>query len=95
MAGKVGFIGLGAMGGPMAANLVKHGFALVVHDIDPAKVERLRALGATAPAPPRRWPPRSSAPSAWWRRRHRPSPSSPASTGIVAAREAAATSWSA
>ena len=48
MAGKVGFIGLGAMGGPMAANLVKHGFALVVHDIDPAKVERLRALGATA-----------------------------------------------
>ena len=48
MAGTVGFIGLGAMGGPMASNLVKHGFALVVHDIDPAKVERLRALGATA-----------------------------------------------
>jgi 3-hydroxyisobutyrate dehydrogenase len=48
MAGKVGFIGLGAMGGPMAANLVKHGFSLVVHDIDPAKVERLRALGAVS-----------------------------------------------
>jgi 3-hydroxyisobutyrate dehydrogenase-like beta-hydroxyacid dehydrogenase len=48
MAGKVGFVGLGAMGGPMAANLVKHGFALVVHDIDRAKVDRLRALGATA-----------------------------------------------
>ena len=48
MAGKVGFIGLGAMGGPMATNLVKHGFALVVHDIDPAKVARLRALGASA-----------------------------------------------
>jgi 3-hydroxyisobutyrate dehydrogenase len=48
MAGKVGFIGLGAMGGPMAANLVKHGFSLVVHDIDPAKVERLRALGAAS-----------------------------------------------
>ena len=31
MAGKVGFIGLGAMGGPMALNLVKAGFALVVH----------------------------------------------------------------
>ena len=42
----VGFIGLGAMGGPMALNLVKHGFLLVVHDLDPAKAERLRAAGA-------------------------------------------------
>jgi 3-hydroxyisobutyrate dehydrogenase-like beta-hydroxyacid dehydrogenase len=46
MADTVGFIGLGAMGGPMALNLVKHGFLLVVHDIDPAKAERLRAAGA-------------------------------------------------
>jgi 3-hydroxyisobutyrate dehydrogenase-like beta-hydroxyacid dehydrogenase len=46
MAGKVGFIGLGNMGGPMALNLVKAGFALVVHDIDAAKVDRLRAHGA-------------------------------------------------
>jgi 3-hydroxyisobutyrate dehydrogenase len=46
MTAKVGFIGLGAMGGPMAQNLVKHGFSLVVHDIDPAKVERLVAKGA-------------------------------------------------
>jgi 3-hydroxyisobutyrate dehydrogenase len=44
----VGFIGLGNMGGPMALNLVKHGFALVVHDIDSAKVQRLRARGAKA-----------------------------------------------
>ena len=36
MAGKVGFIGLGAMGGPMALNLAKAGFALVVNDIDAA-----------------------------------------------------------
>jgi len=42
----VGFIGLGAMGGPMARNLVKHGFLLVVHDLDPAKAEGLRAAGA-------------------------------------------------
>ena len=34
MAGKVGFIGLGAMGGPMALNLAKAGHKLVVHDID-------------------------------------------------------------
>jgi 3-hydroxyisobutyrate dehydrogenase len=46
MAGAVGFIGLGNMGRPMALNLAKHGFPLVVHDIDPGKVEPLRARGA-------------------------------------------------
>src|SRR5262245_65476398 len=46
MSDTVGFIGLGAMGGPMAANLVKHGFSLVAHDVDPAKVELWRARGA-------------------------------------------------
>jgi 3-hydroxyisobutyrate dehydrogenase-like beta-hydroxyacid dehydrogenase len=46
MPGAVGFIGLGNMGRPMALNLVAHGFALVVHDIDPLKVEPLRAKGA-------------------------------------------------
>ena len=46
MAGKVGFIGLGAMGGPMALNLVKAGFALVVHDIDQTRTAPLRAKGA-------------------------------------------------
>lgn len=44
--GAVGFIGLGNMGRPMALNLVKHGFSLIVHDIDPAKVEPLRERGA-------------------------------------------------
>lgn len=46
MTGKVGFIGLGAMGGPMALNLAKAGFSLVVHDIDAAKTEPLKAKGA-------------------------------------------------
>jgi len=46
MAGKVGFIGLGAMGGPMALNLAKAGVALVVHDIDATKTEPLKAKGA-------------------------------------------------
>ena len=50
MAGKVGFIGLGAMGGPMALNLLKAGFALVVHDIDAAKTEPLKARGAEVAA---------------------------------------------
>ncbi len=46
MPGAVGFIGLGAMGRPMALNLVKHGVSLVVNDIDATKVEPLRARGA-------------------------------------------------
>jgi 3-hydroxyisobutyrate dehydrogenase-like beta-hydroxyacid dehydrogenase len=53
MAGKVGFIGLGNMGGPMALNLVKAGFGLVVHDIDAKKLDPLVAAGAaieTSPA---------------------------------------------
>jgi len=46
MAGKVGFIGLGAMGGPMALNLAKAGHKLVVHDIDQGKTAAMRAKGA-------------------------------------------------
>ena len=46
MTDKVGFIGLGAMGGPMALNLAKAGFALVVHDIDQTKTAPLRDKGA-------------------------------------------------
>ncbi len=44
----IGFIGLGRMGGPMAANLVKAGYPLVACDIDPAKVRILAELGADA-----------------------------------------------
>jgi 4-hydroxybutyrate dehydrogenase / sulfolactaldehyde 3-reductase len=42
----VGFIGLGRMGRPMAANLCKKGFDLLVYDLNPKAVETLRALGA-------------------------------------------------
>jgi 3-hydroxyisobutyrate dehydrogenase-like beta-hydroxyacid dehydrogenase len=42
----IGFIGLGAMGGAMAANLRKAGFTLIVNDIDPVKEQPLLALGA-------------------------------------------------
>ncbi|MCW5773505.1 MAG: NAD-binding protein [Rhodospirillaceae bacterium] len=45
--GKVGFIGLGAMGRPMASNLARKGFPLVVHDTRREPVEALAALGAT------------------------------------------------
>src|SRR5499426_984796 len=54
MAGSVGFIGLGNMGRPMSLNLVKHGFPLIVHDVDPAKVDPLRARGATVADSPER-----------------------------------------
>lgn len=46
MASKVGFIGLGAMGGSMALNLAQAGFELVVHDIDATKMEPLTEAGA-------------------------------------------------
>lgn len=43
---KVGFIGLGIMGRPMAKNLMKAGYELVVFDINPAAVAEMKALGA-------------------------------------------------
>ena len=47
---RIGFVGLGRMGRPMAANLLKKGFALTVHDIDPRPVRMLVEAGATAAA---------------------------------------------
>lgn len=44
----VGFIGLGRMGAPMAANLVGHVDTLVVHDLYPPAVGALVAKGAQA-----------------------------------------------
>jgi 2-hydroxy-3-oxopropionate reductase len=45
---RVGFIGLGIMGRPMARNLIKAGFALVVHNRSAAAVGELIDHGATA-----------------------------------------------
>lgn len=42
---RIGFLGLGNMGGPMAANLVKAGHEVVGFDPVPAARERLRVLG--------------------------------------------------
>ncbi|WP_137226620.1 3-hydroxyisobutyrate dehydrogenase [Shewanella sp. MEBiC00475] len=42
----VAFIGLGNMGGPMAANLVKAGMTVTVFDLNPVAVEALTAQGA-------------------------------------------------
>ncbi len=43
---KVGFIGLGIMGRPMAKNLIKNGYSLVVFDRSPAAIEELASCGA-------------------------------------------------
>ena len=50
--GTTGFIGLGRMGCPMASNLVRKGFDLVVHDIVPDQVDILAGLGAATAASP-------------------------------------------
>lgn len=50
---KVGFIGIGVMGGPMALNVLKGGHALTVFDLDPAAMQRMVDAGAKAAASPR------------------------------------------
>ncbi|WP_346346557.1 NAD(P)-dependent oxidoreductase [Thetidibacter halocola] len=44
---RVGFIGLGAVGGKLAGNLMRNGVALAVHDLDAARVAEFVAQGAT------------------------------------------------
>ena len=54
MAEKVGFIGLGIMGRPMAKNLMEAGYELVLHNRSPEKAEELAKEGnATAAGSPR------------------------------------------
>lgn len=49
---KIGFIGLGNMGNPMARNLLKHGHTLKVFDVVPALLKKLTDLGCEAAATP-------------------------------------------
>ena len=48
MAHTIGFIGLGVMGKPMARNLLKKGFSVVVHSRSRAPIDELVAAGAVA-----------------------------------------------
>ncbi len=50
---KVGYIGLGIMGKPMAANILKAGFSVVVHNRSQTSVDELVRLGATKAQSPR------------------------------------------
>ena len=49
---RVGFIGLGIMGRPMARNILRAGFPLVVQSRSPGPVEELAAAGARAAGDP-------------------------------------------
>jgi 2-hydroxy-3-oxopropionate reductase len=53
MAERVGFIGLGIMGKPMARNLMEAGYELTVHNRSPEKAEELGEEGAAVAGSPR------------------------------------------
>jgi 2-hydroxy-3-oxopropionate reductase len=50
---RIGFIGLGIMGGPMALNLVRAGYPLVVHNRTREKEQEIVSAGAESAASPR------------------------------------------
>lgn len=45
---KIGFIGLGSVGGKLAGSLLRNGMELAVHDLNPDLVARFTGLGAHA-----------------------------------------------
>ena len=49
---RYGYIGLGNLGGHLAASLIRAGHEVVVHDRDAGLAERHRAMGATVAATP-------------------------------------------
>ncbi len=50
---SIGFVGLGIMGAPMAGNLLRAGYSLVVHNRTRAKEQELVSAGASAADSPR------------------------------------------
>jgi 2-hydroxy-3-oxopropionate reductase len=53
MAEKIGFIGLGIMGGPMARNLIDAGYEVVLYNRTKEKAEEIASGGATVADSPR------------------------------------------
>lgn len=49
---RIGFIGLGNMGSPMAGNLIKAGHLLTVYNRTPSRAEKFRSLGGRIAASP-------------------------------------------
>jgi 2-hydroxy-3-oxopropionate reductase len=50
---RVGFVGLGIMGKPMATNLMDAGYKLTVHNRSPEKANELGEAGATVAKSPK------------------------------------------
>jgi 3-hydroxyisobutyrate dehydrogenase-like beta-hydroxyacid dehydrogenase len=50
---KVGFVGVGMMGGPMCSNLMKKGHQTVIFDINKDALERMKGMGATVATSPK------------------------------------------
>ncbi len=50
---KIGFIGLGNVGGKLAGSLVRNGHSVVVRDLNPELVRAFEALGASSAESPR------------------------------------------
>jgi 3-hydroxyisobutyrate dehydrogenase-like beta-hydroxyacid dehydrogenase len=50
---RVGFVGLGLMGAPMATNIARAGYPLTVYNRSAEKAEALRAVGARVAETPR------------------------------------------
>ena len=53
MSSKIGFVGLGIMGRPMAKNLLKAGHSVTVYDIMPAGMDDVVAAGAAKGTSPK------------------------------------------
>ena len=49
---NIGFIGLGTMGGPMAANVLRRGFKVFGYDVDGSACKKLEAVGMATCASP-------------------------------------------
>jgi 2-hydroxymethylglutarate dehydrogenase len=54
---KLGFVGVGNMGKPMATNLLKANHQLAIYDINPRPLEELAKMGATVKGKPSEIPP--------------------------------------
>lgn len=50
---RVGFIGLGNVGGKLAGSILRNGYQLDVHDLNPLLVEKFVSLGANRAATPK------------------------------------------
>jgi 3-hydroxyisobutyrate dehydrogenase len=49
---RVGFVGIGRLGGHLAASLLRAGFVVSVNDLDRGAARRLEAAGATGAESP-------------------------------------------